>query len=304
MRFSLTLSYGLSWEALADLAAFGEEVGVDGLWFADHFMSSNDDDLDQPVFECWSVLAGLAAQVPRVRIGAMVTGNTYRHPALLAKMAVTVDHISGGRLVVGLGAGWQENEHRRYGLQLGTAGERLRRLEEACQVVKGLLHDDRTSFEGRYYQLTDAPSEPKPIGPVPLMIGGSGEKVTLRIVARHADEWNGGGSPEEMRRLGEILDRHCEEVGRDPQQIARTASLPVFLSEDESWLASLRDRGFDAGGRAVVGNPTQVAELVARYADAGVSELLLNDATLGGRIDRKKSTLELFMSKVAPQFRA
>src|SRR5256885_5028711 len=132
MRFSLTLGYGLSWDAMVDLATSAEQVGVDGLWFPDHFMSADDQDLGQSVFECWSVLSGLAALVPRVRIGAMVTGNTYRHPAVLAKMAATVDHISGGRLVVGLGAGWQENEHRRYGLELGTAGQRLSRLDEAC----------------------------------------------------------------------------------------------------------------------------------------------------------------------------
>lgn len=303
MRFSLTLSYGLPWDGLVDLARCGEEAGVDGLWFADHFMSSDDRALDQPVFECWSVLAGLAATVPRVRIGAMVTGNTYRHPAVLAKMAATVDHISGGRLVVGLGAGWQENEHRRYGLPLGTAGERLARLEEACRVVKGLLHEERTTVQGRYYQVSDAPCEPKPVGPVPLMIGGNGEKVTLRIVARHADEWNGGGSPDQIRRLCGVLDGHCEAVGRDPAGIVRTASLPVFLSEDESWLSSLRDRGVGAEGQALVGNPTQVVELVGRYSDAGVGELLLNDFTLGGKLDRKKSTLELFMSKVAPHFR-
>jgi F420-dependent oxidoreductase-like protein len=301
MRFSLVLGYGLSWDAMVDLATCAEQAGVDGLWFPDHFMSSDDEALDQPVFECWSVLAGLAALVPRVRIGAMVTGNTYRHPAVLAKMAATVDHISGGRLVVGLGAGWQENEHRRYGLELGTAGQRLARLDEACQVVRGLLHEDRTSLQGRYYQLKEAPSEPKPLGPVPLMIGGSGEKVTLRIVARYADEWNGGGSPEEMRRLGGVLDGHCKDVGRDPSEIVRTASLPVFLSRDESWLASLRDRGLGSDGQTYVCNPSQAVDLAGQYADAGVGELLLNDFTLGGKLDRKKSTLQLFMSEVAPQ---
>src|SRR5438270_11926932 len=145
MRFSLTLGYDLPWDRLVDLARCGEAAGVDGLWFPDHFMSADDNSLGQPVLECWSVLSGLAASVPRVRIGAMVTGNTYRHPAVLAKMAATVDHISGGRLVLGLGAGWQENEHRHYGVSLGTAGERLGRLEEACQIVKGLLREDRTT---------------------------------------------------------------------------------------------------------------------------------------------------------------
>ena len=303
MRFSLTLGYQLPWDELVDLARWGEAVGIDGLWFPDHFMSSDEAALGQPVLECWSVLAGLAASVPRVRIGAMVTGNTYRHPAVLAKMAATVDHISGGRLVLGLGAGWQENEHRRYGLSLGSPGDRLARLEEACQVVKGLLREERTSLQGRYYQLTDAPCEPKPIGPVPLMIGGSGEKVTLRIVARHADEWNGGGSPEHMRHLGDVLDRHCDQVGREPGEIARTASLAVFLSDDESWLARLRDRGIGADGQAFVGNPEQVREVVRRYAEAGVGELLLMEMTLGGKLDRKKSTLELFMSEVAAEFR-
>lgn len=302
MRFSLVLSYRDAWPDLVDIARRAEQAGIDGLWFPDHFMYSDDSLLDQPVYECWTVLAALAASVPRVRIGAMVTGNTYRHPAVLAKMAATVAAIADGRLVLGLGAGWQQNEHDRYGIELGSPRERLQRLDEACHIVRGLLTQDRTTFDGAHYQVHDAPCEPKPPAPIPLMIGGSGEKVTLRIVARHADEWNGGGSPERFRHLCDLIDGYCAEIGRDPSEIARTASIGVFLSEDEVWLDSLRARGLDAGGQAVIGNPGQVAEAVAGYRDAGVDELLLQSDTLGGKPARKVSTLELFMTKVAPAF--
>ena len=138
---------------------------------------------------CW-----MAAAVPRLRLGPLVLGNTYRHPAVLAKMAATVDHISGGRLVLGLGAGWQENEHLAFGLEYSTVGGRLRRLEEACRVIRSMFDNRRSTIDGKFYQVTEAPLEPKPVqARLPLMIGGGGEKVTLRIVAQHADEWNTWG---------------------------------------------------------------------------------------------------------------
>ena len=156
MHFSVWPNASQSWSEIVAMARHAEQTGWDGVWIADHFMP-NGDDVSGPVHEGWALISGLAAVVPRVRIGALVSGNTYRHPAVLAKTAVTADHISGGRVVLGLGAGWQENEHRHYGIPLGTAGERLGRLEEACQVVKGLLRQDRTTIEGRYYVYVPRP---------------------------------------------------------------------------------------------------------------------------------------------------
>src|SRR5207248_2435025 len=185
MRFSVWPSPQQPWADVLATARHAAETGWDGVWFADHFMP-NADDVSAPVLECWTVIAALAAATDNVRIGALVSGNTYRHPAVLAKQAATAAEIAGGgeRIVLGLGAGWQENEHEKYGIPLYDTKERLARLEEACQVISGLLHDDRTTFQGKRYQLDDAPLEPKPSpGTMKLLVGGAGEKVTLRIAA-------------------------------------------------------------------------------------------------------------------------
>ena len=202
MRFSFWPNAAQSWADTLATARHAEATGWDGIYVADHFLPSIGDD-SGPTNECWGLLAGLAAAVPRVRLGSLVCGNTYRHPAVLANQAATVDQISGGRVVLGLGAGWQENEHEAYGIDLPAPGSRLDMLEEACQVVKGLLTQDRTTFDGQYYQLDNAPCEPKPVqDPLPLLIGGGGEKRTLRIAAQFADEWNVWGTPETTRPQG------------------------------------------------------------------------------------------------------
>jgi F420-dependent oxidoreductase-like protein len=300
VRFSLWPSAGQPWSEILDVAVHAERTGWDGIWFADHFMPFAGD-LDGPMQECWTGLAALAMAVPRLRLGSLVSGNTYRHPAVLAKQAATVDQISGGRLVLGLGAGWQENEHRAYGIELPSIKGRLDWLEEACAVVTGLLRDERTTFAGRHYQLTDAPLSPKPVQPhLPLLVGGGGERRTLRIAARWADEWNVWGTPELLRHKGTVLDAHCEAIGRDPDMIARSANALLYLSTDESWLADHRSR--DHGRPVIVGTPAEVVDIVARYADAGVGELVVPDFNLPDPA-RKRAVLDLFMSEVVPHYR-
>jgi F420-dependent oxidoreductase-like protein len=299
MRFGFWPASGQSWQEILGAAQHAAATGWDGVWFADHFMPFSGD-VEGPMHECWTVLAGLAAAVPRVRLGSMVTGNTYRNPAVLAKQAATVDHISGGRLVLGLGAGWQENEHVAYGIPFPSVKERLDRLDEACAVIKGLLRDDRASFAGAHYGLVDAPLAPKPAGPLPLLIGGGGERRTLRIAARWADEWNAWGTPELLAHKGSVLERHCDELGRDPATIARSANALLFLSEDEAWLAGLRGRDF--GRAAIVGTPDEVVEVVARYREVGVDELILPDFTMPDPA-RKRDTLDLFIERVATAVR-
>src|SRR5881628_4041616 len=193
------------------------------------------------VLDLWR-LAAPAAAVPTMRLGTIVSGNTYRHPAVLAKMAAQVDIISGGRLICGVGAAWQQNEHEAYGLPFYTVAERLARLDEACQVLKALWTRDKVTFKGRYYQLSDAPLAPKPVQrPYPeLMIGGGGEKVTLKIAARHADHWNIWGGPETLARKGAILDAHCRAAGRDPKSIARSANMALLISDDRAEADRLR----------------------------------------------------------------
>jgi F420-dependent oxidoreductase-like protein len=298
MRFSYWPGAGNPWGDLVEVCRHAESTGWDGIWFADHFMP-NAADTSAPVAEVWTALAGLAALVPRVRIGTLVAGNTYRNPAVLAKMAAGVDIISGGRLVLGLGAGWQENEHVAYSIPFYTVGGRLRRLDEACQIITSLFRNDRTTFDGRYYQVQDAPLEPKPVQrPLPLLIGGGGEKVTMRIAAQYADEWNVWGTPETLRHKTAVLDRHCEALNRDPRSIRRSAQALLVLSDDPSVVENAR-----VPGRPVIaGNVSQLQEIVREYQEAGVDELIIPDGTLG-RGEQRTAVLDRFINEVAAPFR-
>ena len=210
MQFSVWPNHPGVWEPLLNFADHVEHSGWDGLWLADHFMP-NQEDNSGPTGEAWTALAALAARIPRIRLGTMVTGNTYRHPAVLAKMAAQVDVISDGRLVLGIGSAWQQNEHEAYGIPFYTVGSRLRRLEEAVQVIRSLFTNERTDFSGKFYQITNAPLAPKPLQPhgPSLLIGGGGEKVTMRIAAQYADEWNVWGDPETLRHKISVLEQHC-----------------------------------------------------------------------------------------------
>src|SRR5581483_374257 len=199
MRFSIWPSPVRPWDETLELVQHCEQTGWDGVYFADHFMPNAADatPLDGDTLECWSVIAGLAASTSRLRLAPLVTSVTYRHPAVLANIAAAVDVISHGRLLLGIGAGWQENEHAANGIELGSVKERLDRFEEATQILLGLLREQRTTFEGKYFQVKDAPNQPAPAqAKLPLLIGGSGEKRTMKIAARYADEWNAWASPE------------------------------------------------------------------------------------------------------------
>jgi F420-dependent oxidoreductase-like protein len=284
------------YDEVLSLARHVEQSGWDGIWYADHFMPDAAD-TSTPWPEAWTTLSALGAQVPRLRIGTLVSGNTYRHPAVLAKMAATLDHITGGRVVLGLGAGWQENEHRQYGIPFYTTRERLERLEEACQVIKSLFAERSATFTGRYYQLQDASLEPKPVqAPLPLLIGGGGEKVTLRITAQHADEWNVWGDPAILKHKMAILDQHCADLGRDPTAIQRSAVALLFMSEDAGYLEKMR--AADLQLPSLIGTPEEIRELVAEYQSIGVDELIVPDFTLGDAV-QKRSTLDRFIRDVA-----
>lgn len=302
MRFSIWPRPDRPWDEVLELARHCEATGWDGVYFADHFMpnTENGTPADGPILECWGVMAGLATAVPRLRLGTLVCGNTYRHPAVLAKIAATVDQISGGRLVLGIGAGWQVNEHRAYGIPLGTPKERLDWFEEACQVVSGLLRTRRTTVPGRRYQVTDAPCDPKPAGPLPLLIGGSGERRTMRIAARWADEWNVWSTPEIMRHKVGVLRGHCHAIGRDPAEISVSTQALMYLSDDRAWLDQKREES--VGRPVIMGSPSEVADIVAAYRDTGVDELIVPDWTMGS-MGRRKDTCDRFITEVAAQFR-
>ncbi len=310
MRFGLFTSLAYTtWDDVCALWQHADGAGWDVACVTDHFMP-NTPDRTGDVLECWTALAALASQTRRMRIGTIVAGNTYRHPAVVAKMAANVDIISGGRLICGMGAGWQENEHRAYGIEFYTVGERLARLEEACRVLKALWTEPKATFKGLYYQLDDAPLEPKPVQrPYPeLMIGGGGEKVTLRIAARHADHWNTWGGPETLARKNRILDEHCAAVGRDPRRILRSAVMPVVITTDRSAVAKVehaymtRLGGDEAKARDTVlgGTIAEIKDKVARLEEAGVGMLFVPTIFLPA--DRRP-TLDRFMAEVAPAFR-
>ena len=304
MRFSIWPSPMRSWADVLEISLHAERSGWDGVYFADHFMPNDmegDRPLDGPTLECWAVLAGLAAATERLRLGSLVCGNTYRHPALLANIAAAVDNVSDGRLVLGLGAGWQVNEHKAYGIDLFDTRSRLDHFEEACAIVSSLLREERTTFEGRYYTITDAPCQPAPVQEcLPLLVGGGGEKRTLRIAAQYADEWNVWGTSELVAQKSGVLERHCADIGRDPGTILRSTQAMLFLSEDEEWLAKKRDQNI--GRPTITGTPEEVVEIVAGYRDVGVDELIVPDWNMGP-VSRACDTYDLFIERVAPAVR-
>jgi F420-dependent oxidoreductase-like protein len=299
MRFSLWPWAGQPWSDIEAVTRFVEEQGWDGVFVADHFMHGPDN--AAPCNECWSLLAGLAARVPRIRLGSLVTGNTYRNPAVLAKMATTVDHISGGRVVLGLGTGWLETEHRAYGIPFPSVPDRLSALEEACHVIRSLLDTDRSEFQGRHYHLEHAPLYPKPVqAHLPLLVGGGGERVTLRIAARYADEWNVWGTPETMRHKNGVLDRYLADVGRDPGEVRRSSQAMLLMSDDPAEVERIRPAGPNLP--VMAGTAADVRAVVAEYQSAGVDELIVPDWNLGP-LDAKRATLEQFLTEVASEFR-
>ena len=216
-----------TWPEILSLWQEIDALGYDTAWVFDHFLPIFSDPTG-PCLEAWTALSALAMATKNVRLGVMVTGNTYRHPAVLAKMATTVDIVSGGRLIVGIGAGWFEQEHREYGIPFHTVGGRLRRLDESLEVIRRLWIEERASFAGRYQELSNANFQPKPIQQPhpPILIGATGENMALGIVAKHAQMWNAFGTPEVFRHKIARLTDHCERIGRDPATIEKSVLLP------------------------------------------------------------------------------
>jgi alkanesulfonate monooxygenase SsuD/methylene tetrahydromethanopterin reductase-like flavin-dependent oxidoreductase (luciferase family) len=283
MRLSIWPGIERPYREILEMARHAADTGWDGVYLADHFMPNvgpGEDDTD-PMLECGSVIAALGAVVPRVRIGTLVYGITYRHPAVLANMAATVDQITGGRFVLGVGAGWQINEHEQYGIELGPLRTRVDRFVESLQVLHGLLRQPRTTFHGEHYRLTDAVCEPKPVqDPLPILIGAKGEKRMLRVVAEYADIWNAWGLPEVIAHKSALIDGHCAELGRSPKTIERTAQAMVALHEDVP----------DQGARPFIGgSPQRLAESIAQYREIGLDELIIPDDLLGDGAERLRS---------------
>jgi len=267
-----------------DLALAAERSGFTSVWVMDHFWQLPPlGGPDEPMLEAYTLLGALAARTQRVMLGTLVTGVTYRNPALVAKLVTTLDVISHGRAVCGIGAAWYEPEHEGYGFAFPPARERLDRLEEAVQICRALLDDERPSFNGRYYHTTDARNVPAPVqrGGVPIMIGGSGEKRTLRLVAQYADMCNVSGGPETTKHKLEVLDAHCMSVGRDPKEIITTRLGTLVLTSDadeagraRTFLSSMA--GDDFHEQFSVGTADDIVRDVEALAATGIDFLIFN----------------------------
>ena len=237
--------------------------------------------VDEPMLEGWLTLAALARETSRVRLGTLVTGITYRNPALLAKQATTLDVISGGRAIFGVGAAWNDVEHEGYGYDFPPIRERLDRLDEALQIAKALFTEDRPSFQGKHYRLEAALNEPKPVQPggPPILVGGGGEQRTLRIAARHADmtHWFPLGM-ETLQRKTDLLARYCEEIGRDPASVERTMATPVIVTGSEAAKEAALERiPPERRPYVAIGTPDQVVDRLRPYIDAGFTGFTFNN---------------------------
>lgn len=309
MKFGLfTGLTNITWPQLQSLWQHLEVTGWDAACAADHFMPNVPDPVAETL-ECWTALSGLALTTHRMRIGTLVTGNTYRHPTVLAKMAATVDIMSGGRLICGLGAAWQKNEHVAYGIPFYTVGERLSRLEEACQVLLSLWTQQTVTLNSKFYRLHDAPLYPKPIQqPHPeLLIGGGGEKRTLRIAAKYADHWNVWGGPEVLQRKIQILKDHCATVGRDAATITRSANMPLLFSDKAEEIERLVGSVIKRFGwpepvvrdMLLAGSVAQMQDKLVRLQDVGVDQVFIPSFLPPWSYE----ALDRFISEVAPLLR-
>jgi alkanesulfonate monooxygenase SsuD/methylene tetrahydromethanopterin reductase-like flavin-dependent oxidoreductase (luciferase family) len=265
-----------SWASNVEHWEIGEAQGFDSIWINDHFHSLGER-IDQEGFEASTTLAALAMETTRPKIGVLTYGNTHRNPAILAKEIVTIDHMSGGRAILGIGAGWNEPEHAAYGIPFPSAGDRVAMLDEALEVIEALERNERTTFHGRFYTLIDAPFVPKPVnGHIPVLIGGEKPKM-MRVVGRHADLWDSDREPDEFRVGLAIVREHAREAGRDPEAIVGSASV---------WKAPVSDKQF--------------ADRVRAYYAAGVRQMLVTHPSNRAGIE----TIAGLAERVIPELRA
>jgi len=304
MKFGAQLvNYFTTWEDTVSTIKAIEAGRWHSLWFSDHFLPPIPGaNLESGAsLESWSMITATAAVTNRLRLGILVTGNTYRNPALLAKMAATVDQISNGRLILGIGAAWYQQEHEAFGWKFPDVRERCDRLEEAVELIKTLFTTEGPiDYNGRYYKLNKAYFSPactqKPH--VPIMVGGNGEKRTLRTLARFGDicniDFNLPGSPEIFKHKLEVIERHCEDIGRDPNEIKKTLLIPLRLESDEKKAAELRKT---RGEWALYGTASFIIDRIQQYIDAGAEEIML------GSVPMKSELFERINEEILSAFK-
>jgi F420-dependent oxidoreductase-like protein len=309
IRFGVqTAQQNIAWEQLRSFWAKADGWAYDSLWVFDHFYPIFTPDPAGTCMEGWTVLSALSQVTKRARIGALVNGNTYRNPALTAKMAATLDNLSGGRLNLGLGAGWFEGEHRSLGFDFKTIPGRLQSLDEACQIIKGMFTQEKTTLKGKHYNVVDAICNPKPIQKnLPLMIGGHGEKVLLKIVAKYADMWNmGNADAAEMKRLIGVIERHGDTVGRNTDEIEKTLALGLCYKapkQREEMLSSVvammaQTTPELARNRMIIGSKQECVDKLEGYIKAGVTHFIfMHNPGLTAEED-----IQAFAEDIIPQF--
>jgi F420-dependent oxidoreductase-like protein len=298
-NFTLGVPDDQLFEEVVRLVSAAEASGFDSVWVMDHFYQLPAlGGPAQPMLEAYTLLGALAARTSRVRLGALVTGVTYRNPALLAKIVTTLDVISGGRAILGIGAAWHDTEHEGLGVDFPPTGERMDRLEEAVQICRALFREERPSFHGRFYRIDEAWNVPRPIQPdgPPILIGGSGEKRTLRLVAQYADFCNVTGDADTIRRKVRVLHEHCAAVGRDPSEVTVSRLSTLVLTDSAAETASTREfLASAAGEEAVAGfNVGQADEIVSQaneLREAGVQYQIFNMPTSGEEVIRRVGEL-------------
>jgi F420-dependent oxidoreductase-like protein len=291
---------GATVKTLLDRAEMADRLGYHSLWLVDHFWTPGLPDVD--LLEAMAMMSALAARTERVRIGTLVICNSFRNPALLAKSLTTIDQISNGRLEVGLGAGWMEQEYRAYGYEFPSVGTRLRQLEESLQILKSMFTENRTSFTGRYYTVADAPNNPKPVQKPhpPILIGGAGEKVMLRLVAKYADRWNCPAGYRDFKHTLGVLHEHCRAVGRDPATLTISEQVMVCLGAskaevDEKWEMAKKRKPFSF--TAIKGTPEEVVAQLRERVSWGITMFTMMFADMA-----PPQTVELFAREVMPAF--
>jgi alkanesulfonate monooxygenase SsuD/methylene tetrahydromethanopterin reductase-like flavin-dependent oxidoreductase (luciferase family) len=294
---------GNPYSRLKDMAQTTEELGYQSIWLSDHLHGMYESQA-APRFECWTLGTALSAITNRVKFGQLTMAVPFRNPAITAKMAATLDNITGGRAILSIGAGWHADEFKGYGYDFGSLASRSTRLEEAAHIIKLLWNEEHPSYKGKYYQIDGAYCNPKPIQrPLPLMIAGGGEKRTLRTAARYADMTNYSawtGTPENFREKTEILHKHCEVEGRKPEEITKTWAAFVFIDEkmetaQEKAVKAYPNADWAKEGKGLLGTPESIRQDIYRYRDAGVDMIILS--FLGGEWEKE---IKLFKDEVIP----
>jgi len=305
---------GLDWDRWRRIVTTTEDLGFESLWRSDHFQSLSGP-TDRNALETFISFVMAAELTERIRFGPLVASMTFRHPALLGRMAAQLDVLSGGRFICGMGAGWNVPEHETFGLPFPSTGERMDRLDESIRVVRALWGEGPANFEGKHYQLKDVDCHPKPLqDPMPILVGGGGEKRTLRIVAEHAQEWNFvGGDLDMYAHKREVLERHCADVGRDPSEIAHSQMSAIIVGRDDAELKAhlaeiavaiprLGERDPDEtlenmrGFGWLVGSPAEIVDEIGRREEAGISRIMMQH-----HAQTRFEALELIASDVLPQ---